>query len=118
MVSLAGFALIAGWQKAKEARQRIARQATVALAVALPWWVVLSSHYGSPTIGSVWAIDRAVAGVESTDAKRYHPCFGRLNAPAKGRLSNWEDPARLEYVFGRLSRLSPALRIGLASGTC
>lgn len=97
-VALGSFALVAGMQKAKEARQGIAWQAVIALAVALPWWVVLSLHYGSPTIGSVWAIDRAVAGVESTDAKRYHPCFGRLNAPAKGRLSNWEDPARLEYV--------------------
>ena len=26
--------------------------------------------------------------------------FGRLNAPAESRLSNWEDTARLEYVFG------------------
>lgn len=39
VVSLAGFALIAGWQKEKEARQ----------GIALPWWVVLSSHYGSRT---------------------------------------------------------------------
>ena len=99
VVSLIGFALVAGWQKAKEARRWIAWQAVVAVAVALPWWVVLSLHYGSPTIGSVWAIDRAVAGVEATDAERYHPCFGQLNAPAEGRLSNWEDPARLKYVF-------------------
>ncbi len=65
----------------------------------LPWGVVLSLHYGGLTIGSVWGIDRAVAGVESADAERYHPCFGRLNAPAEGRFSNWEDPTRSEYVF-------------------
>lgn len=70
----------------------------VALAIALPWWVVLSSHYGGPSIGSVWAIDRAVAGVESTDAERYHPCFGRLNAPAEGRL--------------------PMMMVGLVRGIC
>lgn len=99
VVSLVGFAWVVGWQKAKETRRWIAWQGGVALAVMLPWWVVLSLHYGGLTIGSVWEINRAVAGVESTDAERYHPCFVRLNAPAEGRFSNWEDPARLEYVF-------------------
>ena len=88
VISLVGFAWVAGWQKAKETRRWVVWQGGVALAVMLPWWIVLSLHYGGLTIGSVWGIDRAVAGVESTDAERYHPCFGRLNAPAEGRFSN------------------------------
>lgn len=54
VVSLAGFAWVAGWQKAREAPAKGLRgQAAVALAVMSPWWIVLSPHYGSPTIGSV-----------------------------------------------------------------
>lgn len=59
VVSLAGFALVVFWQKAKEAHRWIAWRVAVALAVMSPWWVVLSLHYGGPNIGSVWAVERA-----------------------------------------------------------
>ncbi len=99
MVSLAGFALAAKCRPDRKARgdhRFVALQGGVALAVMLPWWGVLSLHNGYPIIGSVWAIDRAVAG--PSDVERYHPCFGRLHPPAEGRLADWENPARGDYV--------------------
>ena len=99
VLSLIGFGLLGQISNRPAARpwiRSISTQAATMLLVMVPWWGVLSSTYNEFTIGSVWRIDRAVAGPD--DVNRYHPCFGDFNAPTEGRLSNWEDPARLTYT--------------------
>lgn len=71
-------------------------QATLALVIMAPWWVVLNNAYGEFTLTSAWRINYAVAGPQGEE--QYHPCFLDFNPPAEGRLTNWEDPARLEYI--------------------
>ena len=99
VVSLIGFALLERLtsESNRVGCRRILAQMFVAWLAMLPWWGLLSWHYDRPTIGSVWAIDHAVAGPDEVD--RYHPCFGRFNVPAEGRLANWEDPGRLDYAY-------------------
>ena len=83
-------------ENAKPWLPTILTQSVIALLTMAPWWATLSKAYDRPTIGSVWAIDHAVAGPKDID--RYHPCFGQFNPPSEGRISNWEDPARLDYA--------------------
>ncbi|MCS1407234.1 MAG: hypothetical protein M2R45_00391 [Verrucomicrobia subdivision 3 bacterium] len=99
-ISLLGFGLIGKLGSSDKTRtwlKSIGLQTAVAVIIMVPWWTVLSLEYGRPTIGTVWKIDHAVAGPPDVD--RYHPCFGSFNPPSEGRLTNWEDPARLKYSY-------------------
>ena len=99
VVCLIGFSIagkLGTQENAKPWLPSILSQCVIALLTMAPWWATLSNTYGKPTLGSVWAIDHAVAGPKDID--RYHPCFGQFNPPSEGRITNWEDPARLDYA--------------------
>lgn len=99
-LSLLGLGLAGHFGSKKQTKpwgKLILIQSLVALVVMAPWWTILSSSYDRPTVGSAWAIDHAVSGPQDVD--RYHPCFGQFNPPTEGRLANWEDPARLDYLY-------------------
>ena len=67
------------------------------LALALPWVLVLSLHYGHLTFSTSGRIAHAVVGPGSTD--RYHPFARTFHTPEAGRITSWEDPSRMNYQY-------------------
>ncbi|WP_207479385.1 hypothetical protein [Arenibaculum pallidiluteum] len=64
-------------------------------AVALPWILALSLHYGAPTFSTSGAPNHAIAGPPDRD--RGHPTFRIHHEPPPGRLTTWEDPTIFPY---------------------
>ena len=65
--------------------------------VVLPWMLVLSFHYGTPTLSTSGAINHAIVG--PPNVARAHPTFSSHLWPAPGRLTTWEEPSRLAYLY-------------------
>jgi len=65
--------------------------------VAGPWMLILSLKYGAPTFSTSGSINHAIAG--PPDVERYHPFAKVLHEPDPGRVTQWEDPSKMDYHF-------------------
>ncbi|NNE10000.1 MAG: hypothetical protein HKN20_15675, partial [Gemmatimonadetes bacterium] len=78
---------------------RVARAAVFALAgiaaVALPWVVTLTVHYGAPTWSTSGGINHALIAPGGPPFR--HPAFFQYHVPEAGRITKWEDPDASEY---------------------
>jgi len=92
--------LWAGFKLALKAdRKRLIQAAGITLGVfavtALPWLVTLSGKYGHFTFSTSGSINHSIVGPKDVD--RYHPVFRTLHVPEAGRVTQWEEPSRMEY---------------------
>jgi len=65
--------------------------------VAGPWVLTLSLKYRTPTFSTTPRISHALTGPPDTD--RYHPFARQLRPPAPGRITDWEEPSRMDYRY-------------------
>lgn len=96
----AGFALFAAAGRADLRRAVAGRLGVMWLCLGLvagPWIAALSLHYGKFTFSTTGPIAHALAG--PGEASRYHPAMVTLHAPDGGRVTQWEEPSRMEYRF-------------------
>jgi hypothetical protein len=63
--------------------------------VSAPWLVTLSAKYGQFTFSTSGSINHSIVGPK--DMERYHPVFRTLHVPEPGRVTQWEEPSRMEY---------------------
>jgi hypothetical protein len=92
--------LWAGFKLALKAdRKRLFQAAGITLAVfavtALPWLITLSGKYGHFTFSTSGSINHSIVGPKDVD--RYHPVFRTLHQPEAGRVTQWEEPSRMDY---------------------
>jgi len=66
------------------------------MAVAAPWIVVLSLHYGEPTFSTSGAIAHTLVGPDPVNT--VHPTFRSYHVPEVGRITTWEEPSRMAYT--------------------
>jgi hypothetical protein len=66
-------------------------------AIVLPWIVLISWHYGEPTLGTSARINHAIVGPHDVD--RYHPLLRAFHEPEPGRVTQWEDPSHMGYRY-------------------
>ena len=110
LVLLGAFAfLVLGcWWLGRKIRIRLIRRRVAYILLTKHYaagdFILAVSSYWSPLLSRLLALGLRVG-------------WSGLNAPAEGRLPNWEYPARLEYVFGRADgicweRISGAHAVG------
>ncbi len=93
---LALFALSGRGELRREIARRLGFVWLCAALVAGPWIGVLSLHYGKFTFSTTGPIAHALAG--PGEQARYHPAMVKLHQPDDGRVTQWEEPSRMEYV--------------------
>jgi hypothetical protein len=80
-------------------RKRVLSAAGVTIGVfalvSLPWVATLSVKYGHFTFSTSGRINHSIVGPEDVD--RYHPVFRTFHQPDAGRVTQWEDPSRMDY---------------------
>lgn len=93
-VLVAGLRVIIGGD-----RKRVLTAAGVTIGifalVSLPWVATLSAKYGHFTFSTSGKINHSILGPEDVD--RYHPVFRTFHQPDAGRVTQWEDPSRMDY---------------------
>ena len=92
--------LIAGFRWFIQAeRKQLIRATGITLisfvVVALPWLLTLTNKYGHFTFSTSGSINHSIVGPKDVD--RYHPVFRTLHQPETGRVTQWEEPSRMEY---------------------
>jgi len=91
---VAGLRLLIGSE-----RKQVLLAASVTVGVfalaALPWVGTLSAKYGHFTFSTSGRINHSIVGPEDVD--RYHPVFRTFHQPEAGRVTQWEDPSRMDY---------------------
>lgn len=91
---VAGLRLLIGGE-----RKQVLLAASVTVGVfalvALPWVGTLSAKYGHFTFSTSGRINHSIVGPEDVD--RYHPVFRTFHQPDAGRVTQWEDPSRMDY---------------------
>lgn len=88
------------WFGAAGVREAVKRACLTWIAfgvVAAPWVLILSLKYGGPTFSTSGRINHAIAG--PPDVERYHPFAREFHLPDKGRVTQWEDPSKMDYKF-------------------
>jgi len=93
-VLVAGLRVIIGGE-----RKRVLTAAGVTMGVfalvSLPWVATLSAKYGHFTFSTSGKINHSIVGPDDVD--RYHPVFRTFHQPDAGRVTQWEDPSRMDY---------------------
>ncbi len=106
---VAGLRLLIGGE-----RKQVLLAATITVSVftlvALPWVVTLSAKYGHFTFSTSGKINHSIVGPEDVD--RYHPVFRTFHQPDAGRVTQWEDPSRMDYKsWSPLANLSHQVKL-------
>lgn len=91
---VAGFRVLFGGDK-KSLLQSAGITVGVFALVALPWVGTLSSKFGHFTFSTSGKINHSIVGPEDVD--RYHPVFRTFHKPDEGRVTQWEEPSRMDY---------------------
>ncbi|MGV3756428.1 MAG: hypothetical protein ACO1QS_13690 [Verrucomicrobiota bacterium] len=93
-LAVAGLRLLIGGE-----RKQVLLAATITVSVfalvASPWVGTLSAKYGHFTFSTSGRINHSIVGPEDVD--RYHPVFRTFHQPEAGRVTQWEDPSRMDY---------------------
>ena len=115
-LGLVGALALVRWLTGAAPGRAIARSAAwcvcgIAVMVA-PWVLVLSLHYGAPTISTSAAIAHAVVGPGNPD--RFHPLHHVFQTPEPGRITTWEDPGGMRYSYWSPFGSTDALRYQVA----
>lgn len=71
--------------------------ATLLAAIAAPWILVLSLHYGKPTFSTSGPINHAIVGPSAPPDAIEHPYRMAIAAPDRGRVTSWEEPSGMRY---------------------
>ena len=94
---LAVFALSGRGELRREITRRLGLVWLCTAMIAAPWIGVLSLHYGKFTFSTTGPIAHALAG--PGEQARYHPAMVTLHQPDEGRVTQWEEPSRMAYVY-------------------
>jgi hypothetical protein len=100
-LALLSVPLIAVWKIHKQkipiavALRQTATTLALLLLLVAPWVALLTAHHGKLTFATSPAIAHAVAGPRGAEA--YHPFARGLHEVEPGRVTQWENPSRMEY---------------------
>ncbi len=67
------------------------------LIFASPWILTLSLKYKRPVFTTSAGINHTIIG--PVDVDRYHPLFRSFHRPHPGRVTQWEDPSEMNYLY-------------------
>jgi hypothetical protein len=97
MVVTAAVAVLRVVIGAERKRVLLATMLTVGVfvVVALPWVATLSAKFSQFTFSTSGRINHSIVGPEDVD--RYHPVFRTFHQPDAGRVTQWEEPSRMDY---------------------
>ncbi|MCB0344260.1 MAG: hypothetical protein KDD66_04050 [Bdellovibrionales bacterium] len=100
---LVGVLLMHFWQQNASSKQLL-KSALFFVAgtscVAGPWILILSVHYGYPTISTVASIAHAIEGPwDYSPHGEVIPGFSGILIPEAGRLTTWEEPSLQDFPY-------------------
>lgn len=100
---LCGVLLLHYWCGAASSRRAVTALFHFGVGLVLfagPWILLLSLHYGYPTISTVAPIAHAIEGPwDYSPHGEVIPGFSEVLKPAAGRLSTWEDPSYQDFPY-------------------
>jgi hypothetical protein len=108
-ITVAGLRLLIGGGR-KQVLLAMGITVGVFALVTSPWVVTISAKYGHFTFSTSGRINHSIVGPEDVD--RYHPVFRTFHQPDAGRVTQWEDPSRMDYKpWSPLANLSHQVKL-------
>ncbi|MCI0603029.1 hypothetical protein L0156_08435 [bacterium] len=106
MICIATIRVLAGITSFRSALYMVGRSALGLALLVIPWFLVLSLHYGNPTFSTSAPLNHALVGPHNPNW--FHPSSAVFNVPERGRITTWEDPTVLQNhpLYARWSPFS------------